>query len=576
MNQPLKTQFQLLLNLTAYVIRIRPDALFTTALGVLSSAMEVAGLAVLVPLTQLAANTPLRRDSPWISIPAAFGMQADARFYIYAFFILLLARTITQLVATILTHHLNRQLNGIFSIRALEAFVQHLSFANVQKESIGHFVSVAGEEAVRAAQIASSLVRLIPLLILFLLYFAMITYQSWQTGVGFLLFSIFVLACLWGAFKKSHVLGHRAQQQSREAGTHFIETLSGLRTVRSFAAENYVTQRYAQMTRAYKRSLFLIDTINSVGGAVPTLLLTVAMLVAMSYFLSSQQLAAMLPGIMVGIMMVLRLLPLTNQTLDVALRLAADLKAAESVSEMLSAVKSRDDVGTSLGLELKEPIREIEFDKVSFRYDPSLPTVLKEFSANFLAGKSYAISGPSGSGKSTIIDLLLKFYPVQSGVIRVNGRQIEELADTALRRRIVLAEQTVRIFFDSIASNVRFGIAGDADVLDALELVGLSEYLRSMPEGADTMMAYQGANVSGGQRQRIGLARALMREASVLVMDESTSALDQVTREKVLCNILTRYRDKILIFIAHDPTILERVDEVIYLAPTDDGALPAI
>lgn len=576
MNSAAKQQFRVLVSLMSYVIKVRPDAIFTTFLGIISAVLEVAGLATLVPLTRLAAHVPFSSNSPWYRFPQLLGAQPGIHFYVNAFFLLLLLRTLTQLVATVLAHHLNRQLNALFSIRALEAFIQYVSFSDVQRESIGHFLSVAGEEAVRAAQIAASVVRLIPLLALFLLYFTMITYQSWQTGFAFFLFSVLMLACLWSAFKKSHELGLRSQQQSREAGTHFIEALSGLRTVRSFTAENYVTQRYAQMTRAYKRTLFLIDSINTVGGAVPTLFLTAAMLAVTSYFLSPQQLVVILPGIVVGIMMVLRLLPLTNQALDVAMRLAADLKAAESVSEMLEAVKSHDRTDGRGRKELSEPIRSIEFEHVSFRYDPSLPMVLEDFSAVFEAGKCYAICGPSGSGKSTIVDLLLKFYPAQEGTIRVNGQSIDGFSDMTLRRRIVLAEQTVRIFFDSIASNVRFGEDNRPDVAEPLELVGLGEFLRSMPEGSDTMLAYQGSNVSGGQRQRIGLARALLRRADVLIMDESTSALDHATREKVLSNILPRYRDKILIFIAHDPAILQRVDQVIYLTPVEDTVPVAI
>jgi ABC-type bacteriocin/lantibiotic exporter with double-glycine peptidase domain len=560
-------QLRVLLGLIAYVIRIRPDAIFTTLLGVVSSALEVMGLAALLPLTRLAAHQSFSAASPWVRFPAMLGMLPDARFYVTAFFLLFFARAITQLISTVLTHHLNRQLNGVFSIRALEAFVRHLSFAQVQKETIGHFVSIAGDEAVRAAQIASSVVRLVPLLALFLLYFVMIIYQSWSTGVGIILFALFTLGALWSAFKKSHALGRQSQQQSREAGTHFIEALSGLRTVRSFTAENYVTDRYAQMTRAYKRTLFMIDAINAISGSVPTLFLTFIMLLAVAFILSTAQLVAILPGIMVGIMMVLRLLPLTGQTLDIALRLTADLKAAESVSEMLAAVKSRDASERHNGAELKGPIRKIEFDRISFRYDAHLPIVLDNFSATFEAGKSYAITGSSGSGKSTIVDLLLKFYPAQEGVIRVNDHALDKLNDVALRRKIVLAEQTVRIFFDSVSSNVRFGADCSTDVAECLELVGLGEFLRSMPEGADTMLRYQGGNVSGGQRQRIGLARALLRQADVIIMDESTSALDPATRERILSAVLPRYRDRIVIFITHDPAILEQVDEVIHLNP---------
>jgi ABC-type bacteriocin/lantibiotic exporter with double-glycine peptidase domain len=136
----------------------------------------------------------------------------------------------------------------------------------------------------------------------------------------------------------------------------------------------------------------------------------------------------------------------------------------------------------------------------------------------------------------------------------------------------MLAEQAVRIFYDTIEHNVQFGRESDSrNVTQALDMVGLSDFLATLPEGQRTLLNYQGSNVSGGQRQRIGLARALLLLADVLIMDESTSALDKGTREGILGEVLPLYRDRIVIFITHDPAILERVDEVIYL-----GQAPAI
>jgi len=166
------------------------------------------------------------------------------------------------------------------------------------------------------------------------------------------------------------------------------------------------------------------------------------------------------------------------------------------------------------------------------------------------------------------VDLLLKFFAPQSGRILVNGSDIAGLSAPSLRRRISLSEQATRIFYDTVQHNVAFGRqVSDAEVLQALDEVNLADFISQLPDGAQTFMAYQGSNFSGGQRQRVGLARALLLSRDVLIMDESTSALDRATKERILANIFSRYRDKIVIFIAHDQDILERVDEVIHLRP---------
>ena len=563
-----KTQLTLVRNLVGYVIRIRPDAIATTLLGILSSALELAALTSLIPLSQLAGHQPIRDGSLWQRLPTALGQGPSVRFFILVFLGLLLLRTISQTLSAVLTQHLNRQLIAHFSARTLEALVHHLTFEQVQKESVGHFVTLAGDEANRAAQIIAALMRFVPLASLFLLYIAAILYQSWKFGAGLFGFILITALCLMGAFRKSHALGGRQQKESRALNTHFIESLGGLRTVRSLTGEQFVSKRYDLMIRAYARTCFSIDAINQVSSAMPTALLVTGLGIAVWQFATPDWLTAALPAMMVGTMMVLRLLPLAGQTLDVAMRLTADLKAAENISEMLDVVKSAAARNASPLPDLREPITSITFENVSFRYSPDTPQVLQDFSMTFEAGKSYAITGPSGAGKSSLVDLLLKFFIPQSGTIAVNGRNINTISDLSLRRRVLLSEQATRIFYDTVQQNILFGRdARPQDVSEAIDMVGLGEFIASLPDGELTLLNYQGSNFSGGQRQRVGLARALLLPSDVLILDESTSALDHATREKILATILPRYREKILVFIAHDPAILAHVDEVIVLQP---------
>ena len=179
----------------------------------------------------------------------------------------------------------------------------------------------------------------------------------------------------------------------------------------------------------------------------------------------------------------------------------------------------------------------------------------------------YCAECSSCAGKSSLVDLLLKFYVPARGTIRVNGHDVAAVATDSLRRHVILAEQTTRIFHGSVLENVQFDDRQHrCEAENALHLVGLAELLKTLPDGMDTMVAFQGANFSGGQRQRIGIARALVRTADVMVLDESTNALDAQTRKRILDTLLWSYKDRILIFVTHDAQVIERVDHVIELS----------
>jgi ABC-type multidrug transport system fused ATPase/permease subunit len=190
-------------------------------------------------------------------------------------------------------------------------------------------------------------------------------------------------------------------------------------------------------------------------------------------------------------------------------------------------------------------------------------------------GKSCAIVGASGSGKSTFLDLLLGFHTPARGDILVNGVSLTKLELSDLRGKVVLVSQDAAIFNDTVANNLRLGLDVSPDEMErACRIAGIDEFVAGLPDGYDTLLNYKGSNFSGGQKQRIGIARAVLRRPDVLLLDESTSALDVETRERVVDNLLEEFRNRILVFVTHDESIASKVDEVLEMHRLNPAVTP--
>lgn len=206
----------------------------------------------------------------------------------------------------------------------------------------------------------------------------------------------------------------------------------------------------------------------------------------------------------------------------------------------------------------------LRFNNVTFGYEADRP-VLADFDLEVAAGERIAITGPNGSGKSTLVSLLMRFYQPWSGSIEFDGTDIREFDLAALRRSIALVPQRVWLFQGSIAENIRLGWpdAPMARVTEAARLAGAEEFIRDMPGGFDAVLGPRGARISGGQQQRLALARALLRPAPVLVLDEATSMFDDIGEETLLQRIEPAIENRCLLIITHRPRMLELAQRVV-------------
>jgi thiol reductant ABC exporter CydC subunit len=209
----------------------------------------------------------------------------------------------------------------------------------------------------------------------------------------------------------------------------------------------------------------------------------------------------------------------------------------------------------------------VALDGVRARYGPGEPPAVDGVTLRLLPGRSIALVGPSGVGKTTVVNLLLRFLEPEAGRITLAGRDVRAYAQDDVRAAFAVAGQDAHLFDASIRDNVRLGKPGssDAEVTAALDRARIGEWVRSLPEGLDTPVGERGHALSGGQRQRLVLARALLRDAPVLVLDEPTAHLDPPTARRLIADVLAAAGDRAVLLITHRPEGLDAVDEVVVL-----------
>jgi subfamily B ATP-binding cassette protein MsbA len=262
--------------------------------------------------------------------------------------------------------------------------------------------------------------------------------------------------------------------------------------------------------------------------------------------------------------MLMIMAPLKRLT-DVNAPIQRGLAAAESVFSLIDA-ETETDTGTE---KLGRAQGLVEFDKVSFTYPGADRPALNSVSLTVRPGECVALVGPSGSGKTTAANLLPRFYQIDGGEIRVDGHALQNIQLASLRDNIALVSQDVVLFNDTLGANIAYGSKRDAtkdEIRAAAKAAHALEFIDALPQGLDTMIGENGVKLSGGQRQRLAIARALLKNAPILILDEATSALDTESERHVQAALDELMRGRTTLVIAHRLSTIERADRIVTLA----------
>ena len=368
------------------------------------------------------------------------------------------------------------------------------------------------------------------------------------------------------------LLSRRLRSMAREAQhamgdlVHVLEeAIECHKVVKIFGGQEYEARRFERANQRL-RGFNMRQTVPAALSTPVTHILASFAFAIIVYIALQESLAARttmgeFASFLIAMLMLLS--PLRHLT-EINAPLQRGLAAAESVFELIDA-PGEEDKGTQ---SLARARGSIDFQSVSLTYPTRTEPALTSVSFALRPGETVALVGGSGGGKTTLANLLPRFYAPQSGRILLDGHDIQALTLESLRANLALVSQDVVLFNDTIRANIaygRMGAAGEQEVIAAAEAAHAMEFIREMPQGLETLIGENGMRLSGGQRQRLAIARALLKNAPVLILDEATSALDSESERLVQEALDALMRGRTTLVIAHRLSTVERADRIVVL-----------
>ncbi|MFM8968371.1 MAG: ABC transporter ATP-binding protein [Vulcanococcus sp.] len=516
-------------------------------------------------LIGLAVEVVVRQDTAWLtafgarSVPAQLGVLALLSFLIWS------AESLFEYLYALLWRNLAQTVQHELRIEAWD-HLQRLELSFFEASSSGRLQAILNDDINQLERFldhgANELLQLITTVLA--VGGVMVWLSPTVAGVSFLPIPVI----LWGSLHFQRRLQPRYREVRDRAGdlaSRLANNLGGMLTIKSYAAEPWELERLRADSEAYRISNR--RAIRLSAAFIP--LIRFAILFAFLAILVIGGLQAWRGAIAVGtysflVFITQRLLwPLTSlgRTLDDYQRAMASTQRVLDLVDTPIAIPSGN-----RPLPLSQVRGAIRFDAVDFAY-PGRTPLLQGFSLDIPAGSTVGIVGATGSGKSTIVKLLLRLYELQGGSILLDGQPVDQLQLADLRRAIGLVSQEVFLFHGTVAENIAYGSfdAPRPAIERAAQLAEASRFIEALPQGYDTVVGERGQRLSGGQRQRIALARAILKNPPVLILDEATAAVDNETEAAIQRSLDQITAERTTLVIAHRLSTVRHADRIVVL-----------
>jgi ABC-type multidrug transport system fused ATPase/permease subunit len=554
-----------------YLKKYPARSISVICLIILSSLFEGASFGMLIPLIQVMTGTGngVFQNATFTSrLFSFFGIADQARQILLIFcalFLTVIAKNLFTYLMNVLIAKMRFMTTRDLSANLMDRLIEYdLRYFDSVKS--GHIISNMTNETRRMGDFLLNVLSLLALSAKVSAYIILLLLISWQASIAIIALVAVVLFPIELVMKKLKKLSSAASHVLADYGFKLVEILGGIRVIKGVGSEGAEKANFRAKADAIYRvnydSTKYASLLMPLSEAVVFGLVVLCILVLM--VVVKIDVSRTFPYLATYLLVLVKALTQLNQMNGVRTRAMYDIAAFDSYEKLYD--RTGKATINSGGARLERFCDAIEFRDVGFSYSGD-KMVLRHINLRIPGGKVTAIVGASGVGKSTLVNLIMRFYDIGSGSITVDGVDLKELELHSWRKKIGFVSQDIFIFNMSISDNIVYGHPGTSreKIVDAAKAAGAHDFIMALPNKYDTLLGERGVRLSGGQKQRVSIARAIIHDPEILILDEATSSLDTET-EKLIKDAIDRLaKDRTVIAIAHRLSTIVHADNIIVL-----------